>query len=76
MRTGRNSIGIDIKKEYVNLGLKRLKEKLKQRTLAINDKNDIELLRGVDIKNKIISIEKSKVFNKEDYIKKHLGMVV
>jgi len=67
MRTGRNSIGIDIKKEFVNLGLKRLKEKLKQKTLDGNE-HLIEVLEEKDIKGKILHVDKSSVFHKETYI--------
>ena len=67
MRTGRNSMGIDIKKEFVNLGLKRLRERLKQKTLT-NDEHKIETLEEKDIKNKTLQVDKSEVFHKETYI--------
>lgn len=68
LRTGRNSIGIDSKKEFINLGIKRLKEKLKQRTLD-GYKNRIEVLNEKKIENRILDIEKSRIFDKETYIK-------
>lgn len=67
MKLGRNSIGIDIKKEFIRLGLKRLKEIASQRTLN-NDIRTIKVLEEKDILNKKIEIEKSKVFDKERYI--------
>jgi DNA modification methylase len=68
MKTGRNSVGIDINKEFVELGLRRLKEKLKQKTL-FEEEHKIEVLKYGEIKNKILPVEKSKVFDKERYLK-------
>jgi len=67
LRTGRNSVGIDNKKDFVNLGLKRLKERLKQKTLS-GEEHTVEVLEKKDIKNKTLNFDKSKVFHKETYI--------
>lgn len=67
MKLGRNSVGIDVKKEFVNLGVKRLKERLKQKTLS-GDEHTVEILEEKEIKDKILHVDKSKVFDKEMYI--------
>jgi len=65
-KLGRNSVGIDMKKDYISLGLKRMKITLSQKRLFESHTHKIEVLDESDIKN--ISFEKSQVFNKEDYI--------
>lgn len=67
MKNGRNSIGIDIQKEYVSLGLRRLKEKLKQKTL--NSENALlEMIKQEDIQGKILKVKTSPIFNIERYV--------
>ena len=66
MRTGRHSIGIDVKDEFIKLGLKRLKNAVVQRTL--DKTHAFEVLDYNDIKDKKIRIPKSQIFDKEDYI--------
>ena len=55
-----------MKKDYISLGLKRMKITLSQKRLFESHTHKIEVLDESDIKN--ISFEKSQVFNKEDYI--------
>lgn len=67
MKNGRHSIGIDITPEYVKLGEKRLKSYMKQTRLGQNDKHKLFVLDKKNLDK--ITIENSKVFHKESYIK-------
>jgi DNA modification methylase len=69
MKTCRNSVGIDIKKEFINLGLKRMKERLNQKTLNETDGHELEVLNESELAGKTLDVESSKVFHKDVYIK-------
>lgn len=68
MKTGRHSIGIDLNKDYIGVGKKRLNEFNKQKRLGDNDKHEIIFLNGKD--HHKISFNKSKIFHKDSYINK------
>ncbi len=67
MKNGRNSVGIDITKEFIDLGAKRLKEKTKQRTLD-GEEHTLEVLKLKDIHGKILHVRASKIFSKDKYV--------
>lgn len=67
MRLRRNSIGVELNKNFVKIGLNRLKEASKQKTLSTMPAK-IDVIKEEDLP-KEIQIEKSKVFNQESYIK-------
>lgn len=68
LKNGRNSVGIDINKEFVDLGKKRLGISEKQKKLV--EDSEFEVIYKENLKNiKKFQIPKSKVFNKDDYIK-------
>ncbi|MBI2042985.1 site-specific DNA-methyltransferase [Candidatus Pacearchaeota archaeon] len=67
MKNGRHSIGIEVMPEYVKIGEKRLRNYTKQTRLDNNEKHDIILLDKKNLDR--IKIQKSKVFDKENYIR-------
>jgi DNA modification methylase len=68
IKSGRNSIGVDISKEFIELGKKRLGVNSKQMTLG--KKPEFVILSNKELEkiNKL-EIPKSKIWNKEGYIK-------
>lgn len=73
LKSGRNSVGIDIKKEFVELGEKRIKEYGKQmKIIDYPKKHEIKVLNEKNFSEQM-SFDKCKVFNKEDYINKKIG---
>ena len=68
MKNNRHSIGIDINKDFIDVGKKRLNNFNKQKRLNDNEEHKVIFLDKKDILK--INFKKSKVFNKEDYMKK------
>ena len=66
MKNGRNSIGIDMVREYVKLGESRLKKYLEQIRFGDNEEHNLFVLNKDQLDK--IQFEKSKVYNKEDYL--------
>lgn len=67
MKTGRNSIGIDLKKEFIKLGKERLLKANNQHKLNQKFINEIGELNQDNLNN--LKFKRSQVFDKEDYIK-------
>ena len=70
MKNGRHSIGIELNKEYIEVGKKRLNDHNKQKQLNHNEKNNLIVLDKKDLSK--IQFEKSKVFDKEIYLKERI----
>lgn len=68
-KLGRNSVGVELSKEYLELGQKRIKESHFQKSIMSED-FDLILLNEKELaKMDSIKIPKSKIWNKEGYIK-------
>jgi DNA modification methylase len=68
-KLGRNSIGVDINKEFIELGKKRLGINSKQMTLS-NEKPEFIILNKRQLqKIDFLDIPESKVWNKERYLR-------
>jgi len=67
MKTGRHSVGIEINKDYIGVGKKRLNNFNKQKRLGEEEKNNIIYLDKEDLSK--LKLEKSKIFDKETYLK-------
>ena len=70
IKLGRNSVGVDLSKEYVDLGIKRIKDQNSQQTFLEED-YELNVSEEKDIlKTDLIVIPKSKIWSQEVYIKK------
>lgn len=67
MKNGRDSVGVEISPEYIKVGEKRLNDYIKQKRLNDNIKHEVILLNKKNLDK--LEIKKSKIFDKENYIK-------